>query len=633
MAEAYTCSGACTSKITDEGFSFDQRGQMTTYYQSSPNSSGYYVLNASYWESKSLKTVSGLGLPTITYGLDSEGRVNSVSASGSNPVSSVTYNNGSYSSEPLGALLQVTLGSGDTQNFTYNPNTGRVTQYSASVGATPTTISGTLTWNVNGTLASNNIVDAYNAADTQNCTYAYDDFIRAASVNCLNGSTNVWNQTFTYGSDSFGNLTKSSAGPGLSWSPGYNSANNEYTLSGTSYDANGNLIADTFHTYTWLADGHIASVQTGSTTASVTYDAMGNKVEENIGGVVNEYVAAFGISAQMTGQTEHATSVSLPGGVEALYSGGSLQRFRYPDWQGTIRAESNPATRVFTESLAFAPFGERYAVQGAPYNVDSFTGQPDQITSDEYDFTARELHNGQGRWISPDPLRGVGNKYVYADNNPLSEVDLGGLLAVEPYAIDWAGQNGGYLMPGLSPIDGKDGNELLLHPSQVKAPTDQNATNSESGTAQQQSGPTAKVKGNTVTYTYPDGSKVVLKGDHPFRDNNPGDLRSGHGSIGRDGGFAIYPSLQAGVDALGATLTGKYGDSSIADTMKAFAPASDGNDPVKYAATLASAVGVPASTKISALSSAQLMTFQYTIANAEGYSAAGNTASYTAPPQ
>ena len=151
--------------------------------------------------------------------------------------------------------------------------------------------------------------------------------------------------------------------------------------------------------------------------------------------------------------------------------------------------------------------------------------------------------------------------------------------------------------------------------------------------AQQQSGPTAKARGSKVTYTYPDGSKVVLKGTHPYRDNNPGDLRSGHGSIGRDGGFAIYPSLQAGVDALGATLTGKYGDSSIADTMKAFAPASDGNDPVKYAATLASAVGVPASTKISALTSAQLMTFQYTIANAEGYSAAGNTASYTAPPQ
>lgn len=125
----------------------------------------------------------------------------------------------------------------------------------------------------------------------------------------------------------------------------------------------------------------------------------------------------------------------------------------------------------------------------------------------------------------------------------------------------------------------------------------------------------------------------MLTGDHPFRDNNPGDLRSGHGSIGRDGGFAIYPTLDAGVNALGATLTGKYADSTIGDTMKVFAPASDGNDPVKYANTLATAVGVPVTTKISALSSAQLMTFQYHIAVAEGYNAAGNTARYIAPPQ
>lgn len=151
--------------------------------------------------------------------------------------------------------------------------------------------------------------------------------------------------------------------------------------------------------------------------------------------------------------------------------------------------------------------------------------------------------------------------------------------------------------------------------------------------AQQQSNPTASVNGQSVTYTYPDGSKVTLSGTHPFRDNNPGDLRSGHGSIGRDGGFAIYSSLDAGVNALGATLTGKYANSTISDTMKAFAPAADGNDPVKCAAALASAVGVPVSTKISALTPAQLMTFQYNIAIKEGYSASGNTATYVAPPQ
>ncbi len=273
--------------------------------------------------------------------------------------------------------------------------------------------------------------------------------------------------------------------------PGYNTANNRYTLAGTSYDADGDLLNDTFHTYTWLADGHVATVGTGSTLTTVTYDAMGNKVEENIGGVVHEYVSAFGVSAQMTGQTENATTVGLPGGVEALYAGGSLQRYRFPDWQGTIRAESNPSTRAFTESLAFAPFGERYAQLGSAYNVDSFTGQPDQITGDEYDFTAREMHDGQGRWVSPDPLPGPGNKYAYAGNNPLSNVDLGGLEVFQINLVHWADSQG-VLLPGLSPMDGEDGNENLGDYSQNVAPAGGStgesggADGQESGAAQQQ---------------------------------------------------------------------------------------------------------------------------------------------------
>jgi RHS repeat-associated protein len=429
LAEAYTCSGSCTSKITDEGFSYDQRGAMADYYQSSTNSGGYYHLSGTYWEHGAIKTVSGVGLPTITYGgLDGVGRVTTVTASsGTNPVSAVTYNNGTYSNEPIGALLTVTLGTSDAQNFTYDPNTGRMTSYSASVGATPQVISGALTWNQNGTLLQNNISDAYNAGNTQNCAYLYDDLMRAASVNCVNGATNIWNQTFTYSPDSFGNITKSGTG---SFQPLYSATTNQITLLPgnhvPTYDADGNLTNDSYHGYTWLADGHVATID----TSTITYDAMGNKVEENVGGTTHEYVSAFGVSAQMTAQSENATTVVLPGGLQALYSGGTLQRFRFPDWQGTIRAESSTA-RVFTESLAFAPFGERYAVKGAPYNVDSFTGSPNQIVPDEYDFSARELHNGQGRWISPDPMPGPGNKYAYVGNDPLSHVDYYGLLSVE----------------------------------------------------------------------------------------------------------------------------------------------------------------------------------------------------------
>ena len=447
MAEVYTCAGSnpppCPSKLTDEGFGYDARGQMSDYYQSSPNSGGYYHLKATRWDDGQIETASGVGLPTLTFGtLDGEGRVQTVTASsGTNPVTGVSYNNGSFPNQPVGALMSVTLGLGDTQSFTYDPNTGRMKNYTAAVGSPAVTISGSLSWNANGTLAENNIVDGYNSANTQDCKYLYDDFMRISSgldgtpgVKCTNGSTNVWNQTFSYGSDSFGNLTKSTSGPGVAWAPGYDTATNHYTLANTSYDQDGNLTNDTFHSYTWLADGHIATIApspqgTDQTNASITYDALGNKIEENINGTIHEYVSAFGVMARMTGQTLVTANVNLPGGVQALYTAPGLTRLRFPDWQGSVRAESKPGDRVFSESVAFAPFGERYALKGAPYNVDSFTGKPDQLVSDEYDFPARQEHNAQGRWISPDPVRGTGNKYVYADNNPLSNVDVYGLFS------------------------------------------------------------------------------------------------------------------------------------------------------------------------------------------------------------
>lgn len=465
VVEAYTnsdCNGT-TNVVTDEWFGYSPRGELTDFYESTPHSGGsYYHLSATHWEDGQIKAVTGVGLPTITYGatdgsgLDGEGRVTKVNASsGTNPVSGVTYDM-TNDGNPVGSLLKVTLGLGDTQNFTYYKNTGRMNTYSASVGSSPVVITGTLTWSYNGTLAENNIVDGYNPLNTQDCKYLYDDFVRVASgldgtpgVNCLNVSTKIWNQTFSYGSDSFGNLTKTTTGPGLAWActACYNSATNQYnsTLSpNIVYDADGRLTNDTFHTYTWNLYGQVATIDSNT----ITYDANGNKVEENVGGTIHEYVSAFGVSAQMTGQTENSTLLDLPGGVQAIYSGGTLKRFRFPDWQGTIRAESDPTLRQFTESLAFAPFGERYALKGAPFNVDSFTGKPDQIVRDEYDFPARQEHNGQGRWISPDPMHGTGNKYAYGGNNPLSKIDLYGLYAMEINGI-FVSSNDVWLTGGL----------------------------------------------------------------------------------------------------------------------------------------------------------------------------------------
>jgi hypothetical protein len=68
--------------------------------------------------------------------------------------------------------------------------------------------------------------------------------------------------------------------------PGYNSSTNRYTLSGTSYDVNGNLLNDTFAAYTWDAEGKNLSTtyQNNGQVWSFTDDAFGHQVELSVNG-------------------------------------------------------------------------------------------------------------------------------------------------------------------------------------------------------------------------------------------------------------------------------------------------------------------------------------------------------------
>ncbi len=87
LAEAYTCVSPCSSKITDEGFSYTVRGEVSDVYQSTPHSSGYYHVKQTYWPHGAPSQLSQLaGLPTISYGgtigstvgLDGEGTTTSL---------------------------------------------------------------------------------------------------------------------------------------------------------------------------------------------------------------------------------------------------------------------------------------------------------------------------------------------------------------------------------------------------------------------------------------------------------------------------------------------------------------------------------------------------------------------------
>jgi RHS repeat-associated protein len=449
LAEAYTCTTACPgTKITDLGFSYSLRGEVTDVYESTPHSGGYYHVNGTYWAHGALNALSGIpGVPTVYYGaidgsgLDGEGRYTKVTVSGTSqiPVTGVNYTT-SGTTQPIGSLTQVTFGSLDNDNFSYSTTTGRLSQYQFKMGTAPQTDTGALTWNTNGTLAALAITDQINSAENQSCNYTYDDLGRLASkvpatANIACGT--AWNQTITL--DPFGNASKS-ATVGTSFQATYTHAStppdNRIDKIGSltpTYDTNGNLTNDTAHTYTWDAEGKMLSAD--GTTAGLTYDAFGRMIEQARGSNYTEIL--YGPSgrklALMTGQTLQKAFVQLPGGATAVYMSSGLAYYRHSDWVGNSRLATTPSRTKYYD-VAYAPYGESYDGSGTTADV-SFTGQNSDTVSWLDDFKFREYNSAQGRWISPDPagLAAVDpdspqtwNRFAYVEGNPLSYVDPDG---------------------------------------------------------------------------------------------------------------------------------------------------------------------------------------------------------------
>jgi RHS repeat-associated protein len=428
VAEVETddCTHYGTQSLTDEWFGYDGNGRNTDVYESTPHSGGYYHTTAGYWANGVIQSLGGVGQQSsYSYGVDGEGRPYSATQGSTNFVHSTTYNT---ASRPL----TISLEGSDNDTYGYDPNTGRMTGYNFTVAGK--SMVGTLNWNANGTLQQLAITDGFNSSGTQTCNYGasgvagYDDLGRLVSANCAP----VWSQGFSY--DPFGNITKSGS---ITWMPGYNQSTNRYTLAGTSYDADGNLLKDTFHSYAWSAYGKATGIDfsaCGTNGTCFTYDALDRVVENNFSGAYSEIeYSPVGKVAVMNGGTQLQAYVPLPGG--AIMS-PSPDSFWHTDWMGSVRLASTASSHSVTLDRAFAPFGEMYNTVIGGISNQAFATLTRNTISDEYDTPNRELHPNQGRWISPDPL-GLGagdpttpqtwNRYAYVANNPLSYTDPFGL--------------------------------------------------------------------------------------------------------------------------------------------------------------------------------------------------------------
>jgi len=387
-----------------------------------------------------VNTMSSPSFPTFTYTLDPEGRTYAVFAmTGQNPVTSTLYNT-------AGQTTSVAYTSGDADTFSFDSNTGRQNGYQFKMGSLFDT--GTLTWNPNASLSRLAITDQINSANTQTCTYLYDDLGRIGlppgstgkSVDC--GATK-WQQNFSF--DAFGNITKAvpTGGTGLSFSPTYNTTTNRYqTLPGFTpvYDTNGNLKADGSHTYSWDAANNPVQLD----GVGVTYDALGRMVEINATTYYTQWVYAptgEKVELMLNGQTFAGAWIPLPGGGKRLYhiSNGTVDGYTRPDWLGSARLVTSD-TQTLISDVAYAPYGEDYA-SPSPY-LQFTSGSLGENTVSApggqglYDFDFRKYSPAQGRWISPDPagMAAVNlsnpqtwNRYAYVGNEPCNSIDPFGL--------------------------------------------------------------------------------------------------------------------------------------------------------------------------------------------------------------
>ena len=168
--------------VTDEWFAYSTRGDTTDVFESTPHSCGYYHTTAVYWANGVLSSLSGVpGQNAWTYGVDSEGRPYTAVQGSTNLVTNTTFN-------PASQPLTVSLGLGDTASYGYDSKTGRMNNYTFSVGATPTSMVGNLTWNPNGTLRTLAITDGFNSGGAHTCNYGtssvpgYDEMGRLARI-------------------------------------------------------------------------------------------------------------------------------------------------------------------------------------------------------------------------------------------------------------------------------------------------------------------------------------------------------------------------------------------------------------------------------------------------------------------
>ncbi|MCP5528023.1 MAG: pre-peptidase C-terminal domain-containing protein [Verrucomicrobiales bacterium] len=276
--------------------------------------------------------------------------------------------------------------------------------------------------------------------------YDYDESGQLVHAGLDSTDPDIPDQDLTFLYDAVGNRTRTVVN-GLATPYTSNHMNQYVQVGDVSYvfDADGNLTAESgpkgVARYLYNHENRLIAASVGADAWVYMYDSLGERIAADHNGDVTRYVVDPVGMGNLVG--EYAPTGSQLASYDHAY--GLLNRItasgtRWYTFDALGNAsELTGAAGFVHNAYAYRPFGEDLRHAAAVPNPFEFAGQWGIMTEVNglTHMRARMYDPTIGRFISEDPLAPLGEGvFTYADNNPVSYIDLTGLLKARAHLDD-----------------------------------------------------------------------------------------------------------------------------------------------------------------------------------------------------